>query len=81
MIQDESDCENLMDEARKDIQGSSKSTQQSVQTSQAASDMEQTPTLFKLPFGLAISPKEFCILEAAYYNMATQQDRAINYRK
>ena len=71
MIQDESDCENLMDEARKDIQGSSKLTHQSVLTLQMTGDMEQAPTLSKLPFGLAISPKEFCILEAAYHSIVT----------
>ena len=70
MIQDESDYENLMDEAKKAIQSSFKLTQQSAQTSQMTGDTEQVPTLFKLPFGLAISPKEFCILDAAYHSMA-----------
>ena len=65
MIQDESDCENLMDEARKDMQGPPKLTQQLVQTSPMTGNMEQAPTVSKLPFSLPISPKEFCILEAA----------------
>ena len=70
-----------MDEARKDIQGSSKLTQQSVQTSQITGDTKQAPTLSKFPFSLAISPKEFCMLEAACHSIATRSDRAIKHKK
>ena len=51
------------------IQGSSKLTQQSVQTSQMTSSLERAPSLSKFPFGVAISPKEFSILEAAYHSV------------
>ena len=60
-----------MDGANKDIQGSSKLTSQLVETSQAAGDSEWVPTLPKLPFGLSISPREFHILEDAYYDTAS----------
>ena len=70
-----------MDEATKDIQGPSMLTQQSVQTLRMTSDMEQAPTLSKLPFGFAISQKEFCILEAAYHSIVIQQDRATKHKK
>ena len=70
-----------MDGASKGIQGSPKLTQQSVQTSQATSSLEQAPTLTKLPFGLAISPKEFCMLKAAYHSIAIQRDRAFTCKK
>ena len=58
-----------MDGVNKDIQGSSKLTSQLVKTSQAASDSEWVLTLPKIPFGLSISPKEFHVLENAYYDM------------
>ena len=81
MIQDESVCENSKDGANKDIEGSSKLTLQLVKTSQAAGDLEWVPTLPKLPFRLSISPKEFCILENAYYDIASQQNKTIEHRK
>ena len=70
-----------MSKASKDTQGSPKLTQQSVQTLQAASGLEQPPTLTRLPFGLAISPEEFCMLKAAYHSIATRQDRAITHKE
>ena len=70
-----------MDGAGKGIQGSLKLTQQSVQTSQAVSGLEQAPTLTKLPFGLAISQKEFCMLKAAYHSIATQLDGTITHKE
>ena len=70
-----------MDGASKGIQGSLKLTQQLVQTSQATGSLEQAPTLAKLPFGLAISPEEFCMLKAAYHSIATRWDRAITHKK
>ena len=81
MIQDKSVCEKLMDEANKYVQGSSKLTSQSVETSQAAGDSEWVPTLPRLPFGLSISPREFCVLENAYYDIASQQNKTIEHRK
>ena len=68
-----------MDGANKDIQGLSKLTSQLVETLQAASNLEWVPTLPKLPFGLSISPKEFHILEDAYYDIASQQNKTIKY--
>ena len=81
MIQDESDSQNSMDGASKGIHGSLKLTQQSVQTLQATGSSEQAPTLTKLPFGLAISPKEFSMLKVAYHSIATQWDRAVTRKK
>ena len=60
-----------MDGANEDIQGLSKLISQLVETSQATGDLEQVPTLPKLLFRLSISPKEFCILEDAYYDIAS----------
>ena len=56
-----------MDGANKDIQGSSKLMSQLVKTSQVAGDSERVLTLPKITFQLSISPKEFCVLENAYY--------------
>ena len=68
-----------MDGANKDIQGSSKLTSQLVETSQAVGDLEWVPTLPKLPFGLSISPKEFHVLENAYYDITSQQNKTIEH--
>ena len=70
-----------MNKAGKDIQGTSESTQQSVQTSQAADNPKQAPTFPNLPFGLAVSPKEFRALEAAYHSATVQQDRTDKRKK
>ena len=70
-----------MDGASKGIQGPQNLTQQLVQTSQAASSSEQAPTLTNLLFDLAISTKEFCMLEAAYRSIATPRDRIITRKK
>ena len=66
-----------MSKASKGTQSSFELTQQSGKTLQTVDDSKQNPPFPKLPFGLAISPKEFCMLKAAYHNIATQQDRAI----
>ena len=60
-----------MDGANKDIQGSSTLTSQLVKASQAAGDSERVLTLPKLQFGLSISPKEFHVLESAYYDITS----------
>ena len=60
-----------MDGANKDIQGLFKLTSQLVETSRAAGNLGWVPTLPKLPFGLSISPKEFHVLENAYYDIAS----------
>ena len=60
-IQDKSLCENSMDGASKDIQGSSELISQPVETSQTTGDSEKVPTVPRLPFGLSVFPKEFCI--------------------
>ena len=70
-----------MSKASKDTQGSPKLTQQSVQTSEAASSSEQAPTLTRLPFGLAISPEEFHMLKSTYHSIVTQQDGAITHKE
>ena len=62
-----------MSKANKDTQSSSESTQQSVQISQIVDATKQVLPFPKLPFGLAITPSEFCTLKAIYYNMITRQ--------
>ena len=79
MIQDESVCENLINGANKDIQGSSKLIPQWVEISQATDNSEWVPTLPKLPFRLSISPEEFCVMENAYYDIACQQNKTIEH--
>ena len=81
MIQDESLCENSMDGASKDIQGSSELISQLVETSQTAGNSEKVPTVPRLPFGLSVSPKEFHILEDIHYNITCQQKDTIKHRK
>ena len=60
-----------MGKASKGTQSSSESTQQSVQISQTADDTKQILHFPKLPFGLAISPKELCTLKTIYYSIVT----------
>ena len=69
MIQDESLCGNSMDGASKDIQGSSELISQPVETSQTTGDSEKVPTVPRLPFGLSVFLKEFCILADTHYNI------------
>ena len=66
-----------MGKASKGTQSSSKLTQQPVRTLQTVDDSKQKILPFpKLPFGLAISPKEFHMLKAIYHSIVTQQDGA-----
>ena len=65
-----------MGKASKGTQSSSELTQQSVQTSQTVDDQKQILPFPKLLFGLAISPKEFCMLKAIYHSIVIQQDGA-----
>ena len=58
-----------MSKANKDTQSSSESTQQLVRISQIIDDTKQVLPFPKLPFGLAITPSEFCTVKAIYYNM------------
>ena len=62
-----------MGKANKDIQSSSKLTQQLVQISQTVHSTKQILHLPKLLFGLAISPKELRTLKAIYHSIVTQQ--------
>ena len=62
-----------MGKASKGTQSSSESTQQSVQISQTVDDTKQILHLPKLPFGLAISPKELHMLKAIYHSIVIQQ--------
>ena len=64
-----------MGKANKDTQSSSKSTQQSVWISQIVDDTKQVLPFPKLPFGLAITPGEFLMIKAIYYNMVAQQSK------
>ena len=64
-----------MSKANKDIQSSSESTQQLVQISQIVDNTKQVLPFPKLPFGLAVTPSEFRMLEAIYYNMVTRQSK------
>ena len=65
-----------MGKASKGTQSSSKSTQQSVWISQTVSDTKQILHFPKLPFGLAISPKELRMLKAIYHSIIIQQGGA-----
>ena len=65
-----------MGKASKSTQSSSESTQQSVQISQTVDDSKQILLFPKLPFGLAISPKELHMLRTIYYSIVIQQDGA-----
>ena len=62
-----------MVKASKGTQSSSESTQQSVWISQTVDDRKQVLLFPKLPFDLAISPKELRMLKVMYYTIATQQ--------
>ena len=70
-----------MGKASKGTQSSSESTQQSVQKSQTVDDSKQILPFPKLPFGLAISPKEFRMLKATYHSIVTQQDGATTHKE
>ena len=65
-----------MDKASKGTQSSSELTQQSVQTSWTVDDSKQILPFPKLPFGLAVSPKELHMLKAIYHSIVAQQDGA-----
>ena len=69
-----------MDGASKDIQGSSELISQLVKTSQATGDSEKATTLPKLPFGLSISPKEFCILKDKDFWHSTQHSYRVKLK-
>ena len=62
-----------MGKANKGTQSSSKLTQQLVQISQTVHNTKQILHLPKLPFGLAISPKELRMLKAMYHSIVAQQ--------
>ena len=62
-----------MGKASKGTQSSSESKLQSVWISQTVNNTKQILHLPKLPFGLAISPKELCMLKAIYHSIVTQQ--------
>ena len=64
-----------MSKASKGTQSSSESTQQLVRISQTVDDTKQVLLFPKLPFGLAISPNEPCMLKAIYYSMVAQQSK------
>ena len=70
-----------MSKASKGTQSSSESTQQSVQTLQTVVNSKQILPFPKLLFGLAISPKEFCMLKAIYHSIVTRQDGAITCKE
>ena len=65
-----------MGKASKGTQSSSESTQQSIWVSQTVDDTKQILHFPKLPFGLAISPKELCMLKAIYHSIVAQQGGA-----
>ena len=58
-----------MGKASKGTQSSSELTQQSVQILQTVDDSKQILPFPKLPFGLAVSPKEFHMLKATYHSI------------
>ena len=65
-----------MGKTRKGTQSSSESTQQPVQISQTVDDTKRVLHFPKLPFGLAVSPKELRMLKVIYHSIVTQQDGA-----
>ena len=65
-----------MGKTRKGTQSSSESTQQSVRVSQTVNDTKRVLPFPKLPFGVAVSPKELHTLKAIYHSIVTQQDGA-----
>ena len=65
-----------MGKASKGNQSSSELIQQSVQISQIVDDTKEVLPFPKLPFGLAVSPKELCTLKAIYHSLVAQQDGA-----
>ena len=70
-----------MGKTSKGTQSSFESTQQSVQMSQTVGDLKQILPFPKLPFGLAISPKEFRMLKATCHSIVTQHDGAITCKE
>ena len=59
------------------IQGLPKPVSQLVETSQTIPNSEKAPILLKVPFGLPISPEEFCVLkDKVYQNSALHSHRA-----
>ena len=59
------------------IQGLPEPVLQPVETSQTIHNSEKAPILLKLPFGLPISTKEFCVLkDKVYQNSALHSHRA-----
>ena len=62
-----------MGKASKGTQSSSESTQQLVQISQTVDNTKQALLFPKLPFGLAISPKELRTLKVMYYSIVARQ--------
>ena len=65
-----------MGKASNGTQSSSESAQQLVWISQTADDMKQILHFPKLPFDLAISPKELRTLKPIYYSIVTKQSEA-----
>ena len=65
-----------MDKVIKGTLSSSELTQQLVWISQTVDDTKQILHFPKLPFGLAISPKELCTLKAIYHSIVAQQGGA-----
>ena len=70
-----------MGKASKGTQSSSELMQQSVQTLQTVDDSKQILPFPKLPFGLAISPKEFRMLKVTYHSIVTQQYGTITHKE
>ena len=70
-----------MCKASKGTQSSFKLTQPSVQTSQTVGDSKQILPFPKLPFGLAVSPKEFRMLRVTYHSIVTEQDGAMTRKE
>ena len=71
-----------MDGASKDIQGSSELISQPVKTLQTVDDSEKVPVLPKnIPFGLSVSPREFCMLQDIYHNITCRPNNTVEHRK
>ena len=61
---------------RRGIQGLPDPVSQPEEISQTIPNSEKAPILLKLPFGLSVSPEEFCVLKDKVYRNSALQSRA-----
>ena len=66
---------------RMGTQGLPEPVSQPVETSQTILNSEKGPILLKLPFGLSISPEEFCLLKDKVCQNSTLHSHRVKSRK